>query len=325
MKKRTVVAPTRVDLAGGTLDIWPLAPMIFLAQGGKKKVQTVNMAIDRLAKVEVGFLEEGESSFQEESIYQILEKAYINKIKNKKIFLSSSVDVPRGSGLGGSSALLVAALYALDLLLEEPSCSLEELCYKAMFLETGFLHALAGSQDHLAAGFGGVSRIEYGPTGVKRYKIEINENFLNEHLVLSYSGKSHLSGFSNGLMMQKVLQKDSEIMEKFLKIADISESLPDILTSYHPQKLGEALSLEWKERRTLADGITTLELDSLYETALQAGALGGKVCGAGGGGVLVMVAKDQNHQKQVQDALQKAGGLILPFKVSLEGVHEIKV
>ncbi len=340
----TVQAPTRIDLAGGTLDIWPLAAILQEKfELWNAPVETVNMAIELRAEAKVtlrpakdfrwhfndkslGRSTEGVSLHQNDAGDFVLHRAVTRLYKNMlterglmDVTVETNAQAPRGSGLGGSSSLVIALLAAFEKLLGRTFDG-AELCRTAQTLEAGILGNLAGNQDHFAAFFGGLQAVQHTAFGTTTTHIDSDPESLARHLVLAHSGQQHFSAFNNWLVLEKVLTNDAAVLERCAGIAKIVPDMKRELQNKNWKKVARLLSAEWDIRRTLAPGIITPMLESLYSTAMRAGASGGKVCGAGGGGVLVMMVDDPLQKPAVEAALRAAGGEVLQCAPAIKGV-----
>lgn len=340
----TAQAPTRIDLAGGTLDIWPLAAILQEKfELWNAPVETVNLAIELRAEAKVtlrpaqtirwqfndkslGRAAQGESLKQSDAADFVLHRAVTRLYKNELIArgladvtIETNSKAPRGSGLGGSSSLVIALLSAFEKLLNR-TIDGTELCRTAQTLEAGILGNLAGNQDHFAAFFGGLQSVSHSAHGSSTKQISSDLLTLGQHLVLAHSGQQHFSAFNNWLVLEKVLTGDAAVLERCAAIAKIVPDMKRELERKNWKTVARLLSTEWDIRRTLAPGIVTPMLESLYTTALRAGASGGKVCGAGGGGVLVMMVDDPSQKTTVENALRAAGGEVLSCEPALRGV-----
>ncbi|NBW83352.1 hypothetical protein EBR21_16510, partial [bacterium] len=233
--------------------------------------------------------------------------------------IETNAQAPRGSGLGGSSSLVIALLAAFEKLLGR-SVEGTELCRTAQTLEAGILGNLAGNQDHFAAFFGGLQSVKHTAFGSSTTQIASDLETLSRHLVLAHSGQQHFSAFNNWLVLEKVLTGDVAVLERCAGIAKIVPDMKAELQKKNWKAVARLLSAEWDIRRTLAPGIVTPMLESLYAAALRAGASGGKVCGAGGGGVLVMMVDDPSQKTTVENALRAAGGEVLNCAPAHRGV-----
>ncbi len=340
----TVHAPTRIDLAGGTLDIWPLAPILQEKfELWNAPIETVNLAIELRAEARVtlnpgstfswefndkslGRTAVGSDLSQNQADDFVLHRAVARLFRQKSldagfghITIETNAKAPRGSGLGGSSALVVALIAAFNKLLEL-NFSEAELCKTAQNLEAGILGNLAGNQDHFAACYGGLQSVHHNAFGSESHPIKSNLEALAARLIIAHSGQQHFSAFNNWLVLEKALTLDAAVLERCAAIAKIVPQLKAQLESQNWEGVARLLSAEWEIRRTLAPGIVTPMLESLYETAVKAGASGGKVCGAGGGGVLVMMVNDPAQKPTIEAALAKAGGQVLECKPAHQGI-----
>lgn len=340
----TVQAPTRIDLAGGTLDIWPLAAILQEKfELWNAPVETVNMAVELRAEAKVtlkhakefswsfndkslGRSAEGSSLHQNDAGDFVLHRAVTRLYKNQlterglaNVSIETNAQAPRGSGLGGSSSLVIALLTAFEKLLGR-TVDGNELCRTAQTLEAGILGNLAGNQDHFAAYFGGLQAVQHTSFGTTTTQIDSDPQTLARHLILAHSGQQHFSAFNNWLVLEKVLTNDAAVLERCAGIAKIVPDMKRELQNKNWKKVARLLSAEWDIRRTLAAGIVTPVLEALYTTAIKAGASGGKVCGAGGGGVLVMMVDDPLQKPAVEAALRAAGGEVLNCAPAMKGI-----
>lgn len=337
-------APTRIDLAGGTLDIWPLAAILQEKfELWNAPIETVNLAIELRAEAKVtlspapsfswefndkslGRSTSGENLNQNDAADFILHRAVTRLFKQEivskgygRVSVETNAKAPRGSGLGGSSSLVIALLAAFNKLLGH-EIEGAELCRTAQTLEAGILGNLAGNQDHFAAFFGGLQSVHHTAFGSSSHPLNSDLNTLASHLVLAHSGQQHFSAFNNWLVLEKVLTSDLAVLERCASIAKIVPDMKRELQSKNWRAVAKLLSAEWDIRRNLAPGIVTPILESLYATALRNGATGGKVCGAGGGGVLVMMVDNPAQKSVVETALRAAGGEVLDCRPAQQGL-----
>lgn len=342
-------APTRVDLLGGTLDIWPLAPILREKCGlWDDDILTVNVAIDLGARVtlqartaaslkwaftdvDTGVTRAGESLSDSDAADFPLHRAALRFYRPRlesagmaDLSIGTGTRTPRGSGLGGSSSMMVAMLSALDVLLGTPRTQ-RDTCLRAQNLEAGVLGNLAGNQDHFAAAFGGVQAVRHGPDGTFSEQILCDGAALMARVVLAHSGQTHFSAFNNWLVLQQALSGEPGVLGRAADIARLARLAPAALAKHDWRELARLMRDEWSIRRTLAEGISTPVLDGLHEAAMRAGAIGGKVCGAGGGGVLVMVLDEPDARGKVESALKERGGHLLPAGFAGQGVQVRRV
>lgn len=318
MKKVIVRAPVRADLAGGTLDLWPL----YLFHPGSR---TVNVAISFYAESEI--VETGDGaidlylsdldyrqryeSMQELSadpkaalIYRLVEHFHLNGIS-----ITTRTDAPRGSGLGGSSALSITLVRALSQIAGTPIEG-EELIFLVRDLETRLLGVPAGIQDYYPPVFGGLASLRLEPGAPKRHAINIPVADLAAHMLMHYTGVSHFSGTNNWEMYKRQIDGKKKVQRGFSKIAQTSIDMEKALEAGDFHQAGKVLAREWENRKALIDGISTPEIDAAIDAAIGAGAWGGKVCGAGGGGCIVFLFPPEKREAIVS-ALAGVAGRVL--------------
>jgi D-glycero-alpha-D-manno-heptose-7-phosphate kinase len=318
MNKVTVRAPVRADLAGGTLDLWPL----YLFHPGSR---TVNVAISYYAESEVA--ETGDSGIEihltdqqyeqrYESLHEIAsdpKAALIHRVLEhfhlSGIRITTRTDAPRGSGLGGSSALSVTLVRALSELSGNPLEG-EELIALVRDLETRLIGVPAGIQDYYPPVYGGLAALHLNPGAVIRHEIPLPVERLAEHMLLHYTGVAHFSGTNNWEMYKRQIDGKRKVHKGFDRIAQSAADMEKALVGGDFRAAGDALAREWANRKALIAGISTPEIDAAIEAATKAGAWGGKVCGAGGGGCVVFLLPPE-RQPDVRRALSEVAGRIL--------------
>lgn len=339
MQKFTVTAPTRVDLSGGTLDIWPLYCIV----GGAK---TINLAIDHNASVEFEVnscsrlkveLTAGGSQFQfddlgkEESIPGILKlptmivKEYLRqKGAGVEIHLKISLraEAPMQSGLGGSSAMCVALVRGLGIVFKnflQMGWQWELLTW-VKDAEAAFLKAPTGTQDYLASLFGGMScfisrigKIEYSPLP----KDVVTE--FSQRMIVLFSGETHHSGLSNWDLIKSAIDGDTVVIRGLSEIKELSDQLDDELRGYVSWKhVGQYLTDEWKIRKATL-GVQTQRLEEILEFLASKAVLGAKVCGAASGGSILALV-DPNRKGPLIDACKQFGIQVLSSQAALHPV-----
>ena len=316
----------RVDLGGGTLDIWPLG----LLHAGAR---TVNVAIDLAARVSIapraggyrvsqagrevdaGSLEELAGHPDSALVGQIALELGLPPVE---IALES--ESPRGGGLGASSALAVAAIGAAELYLGRSASSPAAIGSLCRDLEARLMSLPTGMQDHLAAIWGGVLEIRHLPGGERVRRLEVDLEALGRSLIVAYSGETHFSAGSNWQVVKRRLDGDPEVVAAFDGITKAAGELPPALAAGDLETVGRLMSREWSHRSRLAPEVSTPRVERLLNGALAAGAWGGKVCGAGGGGSVAVLAPG-DRRRAVEAALVEAGAVLLqapPVARSLE-------
>ena len=320
-------APTRIDLAGGTLDIWPL--YLF-----HERSQTLNAAISLRAECTLTRNPSGRVRISSHDTGQTVEAAHISEIKENRelaliieiarFFQASGLDIstrsdsPLGAGLAGSSALNIALCGGLARWMNFDS-SPDKLIDIAMNIEAMVLKVPTGVQDYRPAMYGGLAAIEMGASGVNRIPISLDTKELEKRLLLVYTGQSRNSGLNNWEITKKRIDGDPQTMKIFDELRDISGAMRGSLLSGDWNNFSEQLNLEWTVRKRLAPNVTTPNLDALVAHSFRAGATAAKVCGAGGGGCLIVFG-EPNTLPNVSSALKQVGATILDYKIEPKGL-----
>lgn len=321
-------APTRIDLAGGTVDIWPLYLML-------ENSATLNVAIDLYARVDLKNLNKNKVVVHSRDLDSYLEYEDIDSVRQKSDLelitslikakrgltggfkLTSNCCAPQGSGLGGSSALSVAVNAVLDeYTSENQSSSVTDIISFIQDVETSILGYPTGVQDYYPALLGGVLLLKYRKgSNHSCEKINLETDFIEKHIILSYTGKSRLSSDTNWRVYRAFLENDPEVRDALKIINKATHKAGEALESCNIKKLGEAIREEWENRKLLADGIESKSLKKFMDLAMYKGALAVNVCGAGGGGCFFALTDEKNYPRIVK-ALKKAGAQIMDFNVS---------
>ena len=327
MKKVTVRAPVRADLAGGTLDLWPL----YLFHPGSR---TVNVAISYYAESEVSestdaaitiHLTDQQYEQRYESLHDLaadpkaaLIFRAVEHFHLTGVHITTRTDAPRGSGLGGSSALSITLVRALSEIAGQPVEG-ENLINLVRDLETRLLGVPAGIQDYYPPVFGGLSALHLEPGAPVRHPIPISIADLAAHMLLHYTGVAHFSGTNNWEMYKRQIEGKKKVQRGLAKIAATSAEMERALEAGNFQAAGKALGKEWHNRKALIDGISTPEIDAAIDAAIGAGAWAGKVCGAGGGGCIVFLFPPDKRADIVR-ALAQVPGRVLDAQPVAQGL-----
>lgn len=236
--------------------------------------------------------------------------------------LTTYVDAPPGSGLGSSSTLVVAILGAFTEWLKLPlgEYDIASLAYK---IEREDLGMAGGKQDQYAATFGGVNYMEfYANDKVIVNPLRIKDKYLNElenNLVLFFTQTSRLSSEIIEKQRENVKQKNEKSIEAMHSLKEQSQRMKEALLKGEVDSIGEILHYGWQHKKAMASGISNPLIDEIYEAAMAAGATGGKVSGAGGGGFMFFYAP-YIKRYAVIDALQKFGGQTMRYSFTDKGM-----
>lgn len=320
-------APTRIDLAGGTLDIWPL----YLFHEG---AQTLNAAISLRARCSIrpradrrilvvsadtgARVEAGNWTDLKDNAELKLLGRLLHFFRAEGLELHTRCDSPVGAGIAGSSALNIAVCGALAAWTNRRLTD-DELLQIAMNVEAQVIDVPTGVQDYRPALYGGVSAVELRVDGVRRVPLPVDAAALASRIVLAYTNASRNSGINNWEVTKRHVDRDPIVQARFGRIRDIAVAMRGALERQDWATVGRLLAAEWENRKGLAPGVTTPEIETMLDAALQAGAVAGKVCGAGGGGCLFCFGEPE-AVPAIREALAAAGGRILDFTIEAQGL-----
>jgi len=326
-------SPTRVDFAGGTIDIYPL--YIFENEG-----LTINAAIEIYNEVEITRTSKpGISIISEttgEKIY-VLSKEKLNPLgrlgflarivrfylPQNEGFLEIKVkhQAPKGSGLGGSSSLLIALSFALNRLIGEKYSS-EEIINIGANLEAQEIRIPTGKQDYYAAVYGGINAIWFrvDKNEVESlYNEEIIKN-LESRIILSFTGISRASAITNWQMLKNYIDGKKETISNLKTIKSIAFEMRDALRGGDLKSFGKLLKKEWEARKKMAKNVTNAKIEKIIKGAESLGAIGSKVCGAGAGGFMITFVPIEKKEI-ISSGIEKLGAKVVKFKISKKGTE----
>jgi D-glycero-alpha-D-manno-heptose-7-phosphate kinase len=320
-------APTRIDLAGGTLDIWPL----YLFHEG---AQTLNAAISLRARCRIQPRSDSRIVIVSDDTGHRVEASHWSELKDSTelrllgrllhhfrvqgLELRTQSDSPFGAGIAGSSALNIAVCGAL-MAWTERALSDDQLLHIAMNVEAQAIDVPTGVQDYRPALYGGVSAVELGVAGIRRVALPVNPADLGSRLVLAYTGATRNSGINNWDVTKRHIDGDREVQRRFAVIRDIAVEMRTALEAGDWPAVGRHVAAEWENRKHLAPGVTTPEIDAMLAAAQSAGAIGGKVCGAGGGGCLFCFGPPA-ARSGIAAALTAGGARVLDYHIETDGL-----
>jgi D-glycero-alpha-D-manno-heptose-7-phosphate kinase len=326
-------APTRVDLAGGTLDIWPL----YLFHPG---AVTINAAVTRYARCVIETHERGGQKIRLVSRDTKREEhfaSFASLVQGKRYHLpllaeitkffapqggftlTTDSEAPAGAGIGGSSAMAVAICAALDRFTSAGKSKVDWI-HISRDAEGIVIKVPTGTQDHYPPAFGGAAAIELPPGGERRVELRADVRELERRLVLCYTGKPRQSGINNWEVMKAHIDGKKKVRANLERIAEVAQAMRVALEKADWRETGRLMREEWTFRKRNLPTISTKTIDRIIEGARQKGALAGKVCGAGGGGCVVMLIEPEARQN-VENAVTAAGGQLLPMNIDRSGVQ----
>ena len=236
------------------------------------------------------------------------------------MFLAS--EVPPGTGLGSSSTVAVAVSKGVAALCGG-SLSRAALAELACYVEIEKLGMPIGKQDQYAAAFGGLNRFEFGNAGVGVYPLRLSDPvlaLLENSLLLFYTGAAHDSAVILREQRRASQQDQPEVIEALHAVKAMALEVVRCLEQGDIRRFGSLLDQNWQHKKRFAAGVTTPLIDECYALALQNGALGGKIAGAGGGGFL-MLACEEADQARVTQALEGKGLRRMDFRFENMGAQ----
>jgi D-glycero-alpha-D-manno-heptose-7-phosphate kinase len=332
--KITAQAPCRVDLAGGTVDIWPL--YLF-----HKDAVTVNFAVNRYTRCTLethpspeivlrSIDLKGEERFrsleelQRTRKYKLPLLAYLVDFfaPDTGFTMETNSEAPAGAGISGSSSLIISIASVLNKLTGS-GYSIEKIREIAQNNEARIIRVPTGCQDYYPAMYGGVSAIEMDCAGLRRKPIAVDLDDFNERIVLAYTGEPRNSGINNWEVNKAHIDGDKAVHKNFDRIVAIANAMRGALEKSDWPEVARLIREEWTNRKKNAPGITTPLIDRLVDVTKKAGARGAKVCGAGGGGCVFFLV-ERGAKEKVSQAILAEGAAVLPVSVAPTGV-KVKV
>ena len=337
-------APTRIDLAGGTVDIWPIYLLL-------RQPITINLGISLFAESHLawdslsttpGVILESEDQKTElalswdalrdlslevspklelhvKLVRHFLEKrlrsGWLDTLKGS-LRLSTLAQSPAGAGLGGSSTLSVSMVGALASWansqagnsLIDPQTEGERLIEIVRDVETTVIRVPAGLQDYYGAMFGGLQCLKWGVGTHEREPMDLALlSELEDRLLLFYSGQSRNSGINNWALFKGFIDQREEVRGPFASIVKATHELRNALLAQDWTAVGAAIAKEWLTRKDLAPGISTPEIDQAFQEAQRLAPVSGKVCGAGGGGCffIYLPLNDSSERKVLRQKIEE--------------------
>lgn len=324
-------APCRADLAGGTIDLWPL----FLFHPG---AMTLNFAVNIQTTCRITPLkgraiylrsldtkrEEHFESFDEIRAAKKFRLPITGRLlqffaPKEGALIETDSESPAGAGISGSSALMIATTAALARFTNR-HLTLEQMRVIAQNVEAQIIAVPTGCQDYYPALYGGVSAIRLDADGIHRETVPVPPEEIESRFVLAYTGVPRRSGINNWEVFKSHIDGDKRVFRNFEQIASIAREMHQALVAADWDNVARLLREEWKHRRSNAPGITTPLIDKLIAVAGRHGGLAAKVCGAGGGGCVIFLV-EKGAASRVATAIGDAGGRVLPLQVARDGLR----
>jgi D-glycero-alpha-D-manno-heptose-7-phosphate kinase len=324
-------APCRADLAGGTIDLWPL----YLFHSG---AMTVNFAVNILTTCRITPLrgraihlrsldtrrEEHFESFEQARATRKFRLPIAGRLlqffaPKEGALIETDSESPAGAGISGSSALMIATTAALARFTNR-HLTLEQMRVIAQNVEAQIIEVPTGCQDYYPALYGGVSAIRLDADGIHREAVPVVPEEIESRFVLAYTGAPRKSGINNWEVFKAHINGDKRVFRNFERIADIARAMHQALVESDWAGVGRLLREEWRLRRSNAPGISTELIDKLIAIAGKNGGCAAKVCGAGGGGCVIFLV-EKGAASRVATAIGDAGARVLPLQIARDGLR----
>ncbi|MEZ5404235.1 MAG: hypothetical protein R2729_31440 [Bryobacteraceae bacterium] len=323
-------SPCRVDMAGGTLDIWPICLY-------HDNAVTVNFAVTAHTTCTITTRNDRKivcrstDLNREERFDSIDDLVKVGKYSlgihgwllryfrpQTGLEMVTHSEAPAGAGISGSSSLMITAGAALDRLCAT-RLKLEKLRETVQNIESQVIRVPTGPQDYYPPMYGGVGGIELSPGGIRHFYLPVDLAAFNSRFVLAYTGEPRNSGINNWEVMKAHINGDRKVHRNFDQIAAIANGMRAAVAKEDYTEAGRLLRAEWEHRRKNIPTISTDLIDRLVKVTRRIGAIGAKVCGAGGGGCVFFLV-EPGAKARVAAAVEKEGARVLPVEVAPKGV-----
>jgi D-glycero-alpha-D-manno-heptose-7-phosphate kinase len=329
-------APLRIGLAGGGTDVSPYcdlyggailnATVSLSAYASIELIQEKQIIVQALDRKEIQTFEHANALPIDgtldllKGVYNRIQREY--KVPETGFRLSTFVDAPAGSGLGTSSTLVVAIIGAFAEMLKLPLGDYD-IAHLAYEIERNELKLAGGRQDQYAATFGGVNFMEfYEGDKVIVNPLRIRSQYMHElenNLVLYFTATSRESATIIKEQVKNVNNKDEKSIEAMHQLKEQARMMKEAMLKGKLHEIGEILDYGFEQKRKMAANISNSNIEEIYESAKKAGATGGKISGAGGGGFMIFYCPN-NNSYAVKEALLKFGGEVKNYTFTKYGL-----
>lgn len=333
LAKKVIVAeaPVRFDFGGGPTDVEPFKT--------REHGFVVNAAVKRLAHIKIKPRDDSKiilrsRNFKHNETFTSLDnlnlngplrllKAAVKYVKpNTGMEITTLVDVPPGSGLGGSASLAIALLGALKTLKGETVTNTSELVADALYIENVMLNNINGGQDQYAAALGGFHAFNFDGDKVSVKNLNVSKDTISQienRSILCYTGESHVSGDVLNSIMGNYEKGKTGTVTALREMKDLAHEVEQALVLGNVDKFGVLIREVGLHQRSYHPNIHPKSVRDLFDLAEKFGAVGGKLAGAGGGGVMYLFCHE-GRKKDVQSAMLKLNVPLIPMKFATDGV-----
>ncbi len=331
----TGISPLRISFSGGGTDM----PEYYEKFGGNVVSTAINLFTYVMIKQQPGNLFQAFSSdfaiHQSKTSYRTLKPKTGTEIavavvkhlnyKHGADFLVAS-DVSPGSGLGASSSLTVNFIKTI-LSMKLISWPKNKIAETAFHIERRILHHPVGKQDQYIASFGGLNYIKFQKNRIQISPIKLNKSVLSElenNLLLFFIGTTRNSAIVLSQQLSKTKTMNQKTINSLHQVKGFGEEFYHSLKKSDITKVGELLHRGWIEKKKFTQGVTNKKIDSIYNVALKAGVIGGKLTGAGGGGHMLFYC-ERPKQKNVIAKMKKLGLTKVDFNFHNKGAQNLNL
>lgn len=324
-------APIRIDFAGGWTDVPPFSER----EGGAVVNTTINRYTyatllprddDKIRIISADFEKYVEvanfRSIEYDGNLDLIKAAVKVLHVNTGMDLYVRCDAPPGSGTGSSSSISVALIGLLNCV-QEVKLSPHEVAKLARKLEVHELLIAGGKQDYYAAALGGVNFLEFEDPSVSNSRLNLDNSVVRElekHLILCYTGKSRMSGDIIKTVMGAYERGEKKTVDALRSLKRVAYDTKNALIAGDTHAFAQLLQENWENQKALDPSTSNAQIDSLFDVAMRGGAIGGKACGAGGGGCVLFYC-GPNKEHIVRKALLNEGVQIIEFNLENEGLQ----
>jgi D-glycero-alpha-D-manno-heptose-7-phosphate kinase len=235
--------------------------------------------------------------------------------------LTTDSEAPAGAGIGGSSAMAVAICAALDRFTGAGKSKVDWI-HISRDAEAIVINVPTGTQDHYPPAFGGAAAIELPPGGEHRVELRVNLDELERRVMVCYTGKPLKHGINNWEVFKAHIGGKRAVQNSLERISEVAQEMRVAMEKPDWQEAGRLMREEWSFRKRNLPTISTKTIDRVIDNARRNGALAGKVCGAGGGGCVVLLI-EPGARERVEKTIRDAGGEVLPMTIDRHGVQVV--
>ncbi len=322
-------APSRIDLAGGTLDLWPLYLLI-------EQAATVNLAVNLYTEASVEPSPDGKWHVRERDTGRTMSAASPEGLRSKRgaeiaghllrffapkdpILLTTHSEAPPQAGLGASSSLGVVIAGVLNGLTGF-RYDRHDLISIVKDVEVEILGTITGAQDHYPPVFGGAMCLWWEKYRHRREPLTLDKEAFENRFLLAYSHQPHRSGATNWEVVRRFLEGDETTKAALARSGRTAVAIRNAIVEGDLERVAELVGEDWQARREMAPAVSSPELEAIISAARGAGASSAKVCGAGGGGCMIVAVPD-GKRKAIGNAIEEAGGSILDYHLVDDGLE----